>query len=172
MKINHADNNLVTAPSYNNCFVVGGKCLNDEGELIKTPVIIEKNGFAAKLFGGKDGPLRRSYELTYEQTCRAIERHLKSHEGREHSDTLRVSLYLDNAKYGDLHIFVIDVDAFDESSEFFQRAKELADKVSRSQGGGYHFFTGLTKKPPLSSLTVSTFWRAMTQKALSGQRGM
>ena len=60
-------------------------------------------------------------------------------------ESLRVSLYLDNAMYGNLHVFVIDFDSFYENSGFFTRAKELADKVTRSQGGGYHMFYGIDK---------------------------
>lgn len=62
---------------------------------------------------------------------------------------MRVSLYLDCAKYGDLYIFVIDFDKIDgeidTSSSFFQAAYQLADKITRSQGGGYHMFYGVDK---------------------------
>lgn len=56
---------------------------------------------------------------------------------------------MDCAKYGDLYIFVIDFDKIDgeidTSSSFFQAAYQLADKVTRSQGGGYHMFYGVDK---------------------------
>ena len=52
--------------------------------------------------------------------------------------------------FGNLHIFVIDFDKIDgivkTESAFFKAAKELADKVTRSQGGGYHMFYGIDKK--------------------------
>ena len=55
-------------------------------------------------------------------------------------------MYLDNAKYGNLHIFVLDFDDYDEESQFFKEAQQLADKVTRSQGGGYHMFYGVDKE--------------------------
>lgn len=55
-------------------------------------------------------------------------------------------MYLDNAKYGNLHIFVLDFDDYDEESQFFKEAQRLADKVTRSQGGGYHMFYGVDKE--------------------------
>ena len=48
--------------------------------------------------------------------------------------------------FGDLHIFVRDFDLIDKESEFFNKAKALADKVTRSQGGGYHMFYGIDKE--------------------------
>ncbi len=52
--------------------------------------------------------------------------------------------------FGNLHIFVIDFDKIDGTVEtesvFFKAAKELADKVTRSQGGGYHMFYGVDKE--------------------------
>jgi len=52
--------------------------------------------------------------------------------------------------FGNLHIFVIDFDKIDGTVEtesvFFKEAKELADKVTRSQGGGYHMFYGVDKE--------------------------
>ena len=48
--------------------------------------------------------------------------------------------------FGNLHIFVIDFDEFDVESHFFKEAHRLADKVTRSQGGGYHMFYGIDKK--------------------------
>lgn len=130
---------------YNNCFVLGGKSKNEDGSLIKVPAYIDKHGYAAKLYDGKDGPLRRFYELSYGQACRTLDRYLKSPKREKGAESLRVSLYLDNAMYGNLHVFVIDFDSFDENSGFFTRAKELANKVTRSQGGGYHMFYGIDK---------------------------
>ena len=79
------------------------------------------------------------------------------------AESLRVSLYLDNAKCGDLHLFVIDFDKVDgkvdTQSAFFQRAKSLADRVTRSQGGGYHMFYGVDKKaaaPLFDSINLLT----------------
>ena len=79
------------------------------------------------------------------------------------AESLRVSLYLDNAKCGDLHLFVIDFDKVDgkvdTQSAFFQGAKSLADRVTRSQGGGYHMFYGVDKRaaaPLFDSINLLT----------------
>lgn len=130
---------------YNNCFVLGGKSKNKDGKPVKVPMFIDKSGEPAKLRGGKAGPLCGLYALTYEQARRTLNAYLNGGKRVKGDESLRVSLYLDNAMYGNLHIFVIDFDSFDEQSGFFQSAKNLADKVTRSQGGGYHMFYGIDK---------------------------
>ena len=130
---------------YNNCFVLGGKSKNKDGKPVKVPMFIDKSGEPAKLRGGKAGPLCGLYALTYEQARRTLNAYLNGGKRVKGDESLRVSLYLDNAIYGNLHIFVIDFDSFDEQSGFFQSAKNLADKVTRSQGGGYHMFYGIDK---------------------------
>lgn len=130
---------------YNNCFVLGGKSKNEVGKPVKVPMFIDKHGYVEKLWGGKAGPLRGLYALTYEQARRTLNTYLNGTKRVKGDESLRVSLYLDNAMYDDLHVFVIDFDSFDENSGFFQRAKSLADKVTRSQGGGYHMFYGIDK---------------------------
>lgn len=130
---------------YNNCFVLGGKSKNKDGKPVKVPMFIDKSGKPAKLRGGKAGPLCGLYALTYEQARRTLNAYLNGGKRVKGDESLRVSLYLDNAMYGNLHIFVIDFDSFDEQSGFFQSAKNLADKVTRSQGGGYHMFYGIDK---------------------------
>lgn len=130
---------------YNNCFVLGGKSKNEDGKPVKVPMFIDKHGYVEKLWGGKAGPLCSLYALTYEQARRTLNAYLKGGKRVKGDDSLRVSLYLDNAMYGNLHIFVIDFDSFNEQSDFFQNAKNLADKVTRSQGGGFHMFYGIDK---------------------------
>ena len=130
---------------YNNCFVLGGKSKNEVGKPVKVPMFIDKHGHVEKLWGGKAGPLRGLYALTYEQARRTLNTYLNGTKRVKGDESLRISLYLDNAMYGNLHIFVIDFDSFDEKSDFFQNAKKLADKVTRSQGGGYHMFYGIDK---------------------------
>ena len=130
---------------YNNCFVLGGKSKNEDGKPVKVPMFIDKHGYVEKLWGGKAGPLCGFYALTYEQARRTLNAYLSGNKRVRGDESLRVSLYLDNAMYGNLHVFVIDFDSFDEQSGFFIRAKELADKVTRSQGGGYHMFYGIDK---------------------------
>ena len=63
-----------------------------------------------KLFGGKNGNLYKKYELSYEDANRAMQTYLHSKNRGRGAESLRVSLYLDNAKCGDLHLFVIDFD--------------------------------------------------------------
>ena len=116
-----------------------------------------------KLFGGKNGKLYKKYELSYEDANRAMQTYLHSENRGRSAESLRVSLYLDNAKCGDLHLFVIDFDKVDgkvdTQSAFFQEAKGLADRVTRSQGGGYHMFYGVDKKaaaPLFDSINLLT----------------
>lgn len=135
----------VNKAQYNNCFVLGGKSKNEDGKPVKVPMFIDKGGEPARLWGGKAGPLCGLYALTYEQARRTLNAYLNGGKRVKGDDSLRVSLYLDNAMYGNLHIFVIDFDSFNEQSDFFQNAKNLADKVTRSQGGGYHMFYGIDK---------------------------
>lgn len=139
-------------PTYNNCFVLGCKSKSNDNQTIKTPLYITPNNFAERLYGGKNDKLRPYYELSYEQAKQTVDNY-KAKKGRtltENEKTLRISLYLDNAMYGNLHIFVIDFDKLDgkidTESPFFQAAKNLADKVTRSQGGGYHMFYGINKE--------------------------
>lgn len=135
----------VNKAQYNNCFVLGGKSKNEDGKPVKVPMFIDKGGEPARLWGGKAGPLCGLYALTYEQARRTLNAYLNGGKRVKGDESLRVSLYLDNAMYGNLHVFVIDFDSFDEQSGFFQSAKNLADKVTRSQGGGYHMFYGIDK---------------------------
>ena len=116
-----------------------------------------------KLFGGKNGNLYKKYELSYEDANRAMQTYLHSENQGRGAESLRVSLYLDNAKCGDLHLFVIDFDKVDgkvdTQSAFFQGAKSLADRVTRSQGGGYHMFYGVDKRaaaPLFDSINLLT----------------
>ena len=133
--------------SYNNCFILGSKIWNPEKKrLIKVPMYIDPKGWVKKLYGGKDGELRKFYELSYEEAAQAFSDYFAGRKRNGGAKNLRVSLYLDNAMYGNLHVFVIDFDKFDENSTFFIGAKGLADKVTRSQGGGYHMFYGIDKK--------------------------
>lgn len=162
---------------YNNCFVLGGKSKNEVGKPVKVPMFIDKHGYVEKLWGGKAGPLRGLYALTYEQARRTLNTYLNGTKRVKGDESLRVSLYLDNAMYGNLHIFVIDFDNFDEQSNFFQNAKKLADKVTRSQGGGYHMFYGIDKDTAtplfdsinlLTSDGTSSFVRSLGNVALDG----
>ena len=133
-------NLIASNTQYNNCFTLGAKSKNENGAPVKVPVFIDRDSCPMKLWGGKEGSLSRSYKLSYEQACRTLNTYLNGKRANGDNGSLRVSLYLDNAMCGNLHIFVIDFDRFDENSDFFQSAKSLADKVTRSQGGGWHMY--------------------------------
>ena len=102
------------------------------------------------MYGSKNGDKRKYYELSYEEARTEYYRFRSSENWEKSSKVLRISLWLDNAMFGNLHIFVIDFDKIDGTVEtesvFFKEAKELADKVTRSQGGGYHMFYGVDKE--------------------------
>lgn len=110
---------------------------------------IDPTGVPCKLCGGKSGSLRKYYELSFEQANQMLQDYFHGEKRTSGDESLRVSLYLDNAKCGNLHLFVIDFDKLegqiDTQSIFFQEAQHLADKVTRSQGGGYHMFYGVDK---------------------------
>ena len=144
-----ANQNLLPAgdnPRYNNCFTLGEKCWHN-GRLIKVPVFIDHyDDTIQNLYGSKNGDKRKYYELSYEEAQTEYYRFRSSENWEKSSKVLRISLWLDNAMFGNLHIFVIDFDEFDVESHFFKEAHRLADKVTRSQGGGYHMFYGIDKK--------------------------
>lgn len=100
---------------------------------------------AYKLRGGASGKNSILYALSYEEANRKHREYL-SGVVENGGDSLRVSLYLNNAMFGNLHIFVIDFDETDENSSFFRAAYALADKVTRSKSGGYHMFYGVNKQ--------------------------
>ena len=140
---------------YNDCFVLGTKVRTKDGKLIKAPVYLHWYwGTPNLLWGGIDGENKSWYHMSYEKAYDRLQDYQNNSRGQifaegdetKGDEDLRVSLYLDNAMYGNLHIFVIDFDNFDENSSFFIKAKELADKVTRSQGGGYHMFYGINKE--------------------------
>ena len=137
-------------PKYNNCFTLGEKCWHN-GRLIKVPVFIDHyDDTIQNLYGSKNGDKRKYYELSYEEAQTEYYRFWSSENWEKSNKVLRISLWLDNAMFGNLHIFVIDFDKIggtvETESAFFKAAKELADKVTRSQGGGYHMFYGIDKK--------------------------
>lgn len=129
---------------------MGEKCWHN-GRLIKVPVFIDHyDDTIQNLYGSKNGDKRKYYELSYEEARTEYYRFRSSENWEKSSKVLRISLWLDNAMFGNLHIFVIDFDKIDGTVEtesvFFKEAKELADKVTRSQGGGYHMFYGVDKE--------------------------
>ena len=173
----NTNNNQTTVPGYNNCFTLGAKSKRDNGAIIKVPAFIDSDGYPAKLWGGKGGALSRYYALSYDRAKNILERYLNGSKRVRGDESLRVSLYLDNAMFGDLHIFVIDFDRFDENSGFFQSAKNLANKVTRSQGGGWHMYYGINKETAaplfdsinlLASRAAKSFVRSTGNTTLDG----
>lgn len=146
-------------PRYNNCFTLGAKCW-EKGKLLKIPVYIDHyDDTIQRLYGSKSGERCKDYELSYEEARREYYRFWSSENWETSNKDLRISLWLDNAMFGDLHIFVIDFDEFDIESYFFKEAHRLADKVTRSQGGGYHMFYGIDKQkaePLFDSINLLT----------------
>ena len=138
-------------PTYNNCFTLGSK---------KIPVYIDHyDDMICNLSGSKSGKYRKYYELSYEEARTEYNRFWSSENWETSSKDLRIGLWLDNAMFGNLHIFVIDFDDFDEESHFFKEAHHLADKVTRSKSGGYHMFYGVDKEkatPLFDSINLLT----------------
>lgn len=125
---------------------MGAKVRDEGGKFTKSPVYIDERGIVFKLYGGYQGELRHYYKMTYDRTKKILTKYLNGERREKGDETLRVSLYLANAKFSNLHIFVMDFDAWDEESDFFKAAKAIADKVTRSQAGGYHMFYGINKE--------------------------
>lgn len=70
--------------------------------------------------------------------------------------TLSPSFYLENAKYNDLFVFVIDFDKMedengkkqpiDTEAPFFINAKKIADQATRSKHDGHHMYLAINKE--------------------------
>ncbi len=141
---------------YNNFFTLIGK--------LKMPAYIDEQG-NIKLLSYNVPNYYKFYHLTYEEAYQQISKYRKSH-----PDTSgRVSLWLDNAKYNDLFVFILDFDRIkdengqkqpiDTETPFFKGALQLADKVTRSLSGGFHMFYGIDKEkaePLFDSINLLT----------------
>lgn len=145
---------------YNNCFTL---CEND-----KKPRYQDQYGVLWPLHGGVKGILKDHYRLTYRKARTELEAYKLWGEPQLGSETLRVSLYLANAMYGDLHIFIMDFDDHDTTTPFFKEASQAADFVTVSKSGGHHMYFGVNKekaKPLFDSLNL------LTAKAIAGLEG-
>lgn len=131
--------------TYSNCFVLAGKN-QKENKVTKRAMYVNARGQVELLYGGTQGKLAHYYQLTYDEAQKTYEDYVNGDYHVEGDESLRVSLWLENAMYGNLHIFVMDFDDYDETAPFFQAAYHLADKVTRSQSGGYHMFFGVNKE--------------------------
>lgn len=116
--------------------------------------------------------------MTYDEANTALLTYRKKHK----APWGRVSLWLEHAKYNDLYIFVIDFDKIDGNidteSPFFKGAFQIADKVTRSQGGGYHMFYGVDREKAeplfdginlLASRTAESFINKKSNTTLDGR---
>ena len=166
---------------YNNCFVLGGKVAatgkNGEKGYKKIRVYIDEEDKVQWL--KKEHPFYHSLtHLSYDEANTALLTYRKKHE----APWGRVSLWLEHAKYNDLYIFVIDFDKIDGNidteSPFFKGAFQIADKVTRSQGGGYHMFYGVDREKAeplfdginlLASRTVESFINKKSNTTLDGR---
>ncbi len=166
---------------YNNCFVLGGKVettgKNGEKGYKKIRVYIDEEDKVQWL--SKDTPFyHRLTHLTYDEANTALLTYRKKHK----APWGRVSLWLEHAKYNDLYIFVIDFDKIDGNidteSPFFKGAFQIADKVTRSQGGGYHMFYGVDREKAeplfdginlLASRTAESFINKKSNTTLDGR---
>ena len=131
--------------TYNNCFVLSGIIEDNNGKRSKQCCFIE-NGISYRLWV-KDTPKNLKYrQLTYENARNTLHDIIKLKGHKKGYDTLRVSIWLENAKWGNLSLFCIDFDKYNEQSAFFKTAYSLADKVTRSQSGGYHMWYGIDRQ--------------------------
>ena len=130
---------------YNDCF-----CLAQQNKMIYWRDK-EKLKLANKKGDKKDW--YSHYHMTFEEAdriasmCRYYDEKL---------ETLMPSFYLENAKYNDLFVFVIDFDKMedkngkkqpvDTEAPFFIDAKKIADHTKMSTNGGYHMYLGINKE--------------------------
>lgn len=135
----------------------------------KIPVYVNSQDNLMRLSKKWGRHLLPYYNMSYADAASMLERYFTNNYhfttcGHSPSESsVRISLYLENAKFDNLHMFVIDFDKIDGTVEtgtaFFQSAKALADKVTRSQGGGYHMFYGVDKEkatPLFDSINLLT----------------
>lgn len=120
---------------YSNSFVLAG--------LDKKCKYITPSGAVRQLSGNTPNK-HYWYHLSYDEAA----------EYASKTDTT-VSFWLDNARYNELHIFVVDVDPIEENgkklpidteSPAFKALERAADIVTRSKSGGYHFYFGVYKE--------------------------
>lgn len=99
----------------------------------------------------------RDYYLHYHQTFEIVADMAACYK-HAHGDcpTLSPSFYLENAKYNDLFVFVIDFDKIedingkkqpiDTEAPFFINAKKAANHTTMSKSGGYHMYFGINRE--------------------------
>lgn len=100
---------------------------------------------------------KKDYYLHYHQTFEVVA-DMAAYYKHAHGDcpTLSPSFYLENAKYNDLFVFVVDFDKIEDENgkkqpidieaPFFINAKKAADRTTMSKSGGYHMYFGIDKE--------------------------
>lgn len=100
---------------------------------------------------------KKDYYLHYHQAFEVVA-DMAAYYKHAHGDcpTLSPSFYLENAKYNDLFVFVIDFDKIEDENgkkqpidieaPFFINAKKAADHTTMSKSGGYHMYFGIDKE--------------------------
>lgn len=163
MQFNNTCTDDVTAETavpeaYNNCFVLSGLYKQDNGKKLKQCYFI-KDG-VAKILYTKTAPENIPFrQLTYQKARQTLDDYFENGKRQSGDESLRVSIWLENAKWGNLSLFCIDFDEYDEQSGFFRAAYALADKITRSQSGGYHMWYGVDRQraePLFDSINLTT----------------
>ena len=166
---------------YNNCFVLGGKVekAGQDGKKHFAKIRAYIDEYDKVQWLSKDTPFYHSLtHLTYDEANTALLTYRKKHA----APWGRVSLWLEHAKYNDLYIFVKDFDKIDgkidTESPYFKGALQIANKVTRSQGGGYHMFYGIDREKAeplfdsinlLASRTAKSFIKKTGNITLDGR---
>lgn len=123
---------------YNNCFAIGG--------IDKQPCYIK--GGSLRLLNKKTEALIQLYSRYYDDVVEDIRNNFVVEPywigDKEQCDTPDVGVYLKNAKYDDLFIFVIDIDTKHET-EFSNRIEAAADFVTWSKNNGRHGYFGVRR---------------------------
>lgn len=132
--------------AYNNFFCIGGPFYDK-----KVRYTFTEDGEAVLLEKKDEDKWYRENHYTAEEARAVIDNYFATSQRRVPGDhKLRVSLCLDNAKWDNLHVFIMDLDKIDgkidDTSPFFCGAKRIADKVTRSKSGGYHMALGIDKE--------------------------
>ena len=140
---------------------------NGEVKYQKTAKYVDAEGTVRQL-NKKSEELSRYYHMSYEQAKASLDYHFFAKEYDGVTKSLRVSLWMENAKYNNLHIFVIDFDDHDTTTPFYKAAAVAADYITTSQSGGHHMFFGVNKEkahPLFDSINL------LTAKANAGLEG-
>ncbi len=120
---------------FNNCFVVGG--INKQACYVK--------GGTVKPLNKKDNSLLPLWSRSFEDVAAEVRQYNRQPQMRgDEPQFATVSLYLENAMYGDLYIFCIDIDTKHET-EFIGRVEAAADFFTISKNGGRHAYFGVRK---------------------------